>query len=242
MSKLDDYLSANSGRFEEELCELLRIPSVSADSKHKEDVRRAANWVLQQFKSLGLTTELIETAGHPLVYAESPPVQGAPTVLVYGHYDVQPADPLNLWKSPPFEPTRRDGNLYARGATDDKGQMFTHIKSTEAWLKTIGKLPLRLKFLIEGEEEVGSEHLDDFIAKQVEKLRSDVAVISDCSQFGPGLPAITYGLRGLAYFEVRLSGPKQDLPTSRWIHHYPVSTSGARGTLFILRLIASSLG
>ncbi len=132
-------------------------------------------------------------------------------MLVYGHYDVQPPDPLGDWISPPFEPTRRDGNIYARGATDDKGQMLTHVKSAEAWLKTAGKLPLQLKFLIEGEEEVGSENLNSFVMASKEKLRSDVAVISDCSQFGPGQPAITYGLRGLAYFELRLTGPKQDL-------------------------------
>src|SRR5215813_5238275 len=175
MSKLDEYLTANAGRFEDELCELLRIPSVSADSKHKADVRRAGQWVLKQFQSLGLTAEMIETAGHPLVYAESPAVAGAPTVLVYGHYDVQPPDPLGEWKSPPFEPTRRDGNLYARGATDDKGQMLTHVKSAEAWLKTDGKLPVQLKFLIEGEEEVGSENLYKFIGEQKKKLQCDVA-------------------------------------------------------------------
>jgi acetylornithine deacetylase/succinyl-diaminopimelate desuccinylase-like protein len=211
MSSIDDYLAANSARFEDDLCELLRIPSVSADSKHKADVRMAGQWVLKQFESLGLKTELIETAGHPLVYAESPPVPGAPTVLVYGHYDVQPPDPLGDWISPPFEPTRRDGNIYARGATDDKGQMLTHVKSAEAWLKTEGKLPLQLKFLIEGEEEVGSENLNTFVTASKEKLRADIAVISDCSQFGPGQPAITYGLRGLDYFELRLTGPKQDL-------------------------------
>lgn len=211
MANLDEYLASNAGRFEDELCELLRIPSVSADSKHKADVRRAGQWVLKQFQSLGLAAEMIETAGHPLVYAESPTVAGAPTVLVYGHYDVQPPDPLDQWISPPFEPTRRDGNLYARGATDDKGQMLTHVKSAEAWLKTVGKLPLQLKFLIEGEEEVGSENLYEFISGHQEKLRSNVAVISDCSQFGPGRPAITYGLRGLTYFELRVIGPKQDL-------------------------------
>ncbi|HEY2881188.1 MAG TPA: dipeptidase [Pirellulales bacterium] len=211
MATLDEYLKANSQRFEDELCDLLRIASVSAESKHKADVRKAGQWVLAQFQSLGLKCELIETAGHPLIYAESPPVAGAPTVLVYGHYDVQPPDPLGEWISPPFEPTRRDGNLYARGATDDKGQMFTHLKSTEAWLKTGGKLPVQLKFLIEGEEEVGSENLYTFVATNHAKLKSDVAVISDCSQFGPGQPAITYGLRGLSYFEVKLRGPKQDL-------------------------------
>ncbi|HEY2828360.1 MAG TPA: dipeptidase [Pirellulales bacterium] len=211
MPNLDEYLAANANRFEEELCELLRIPSVSAERKHKEDVRRAGQWVLKQFQSLGLAAEMIETTGHPLVYAESPPVADAPTVLVYGHYDVQPPDPLKEWISPPFEPTRRNGNLYARGATDDKGQMLTHVKSAEAWLKTAGKLPVQLKFLIEGEEEVGSDNLYQFIDKAKDKLRCDVAVISDCSQFGPGRPAITYGLRGLAYFELRLTGPKQDL-------------------------------
>ena len=131
--------------------------------------------------------------------------------LVYGHYDVQPVDPLSQWISPPFEPTRRNGNIYARGATDDKGQMLTHIKSAEAWLRTAGKLPMQLKFLIEGEEEVGSENLDAFIAKNKKKLACDVVVISDSSQFGPGKPAITYGLRGLLYCELRLAGPKQDL-------------------------------
>jgi acetylornithine deacetylase/succinyl-diaminopimelate desuccinylase-like protein len=211
MSKLDDYLSANAGRFEEDLCELLRIPSVSADSKHKEDVRRAGQWVLKQFQSLDLKAELLETPGHPVVYAESPPVAGAPTVLVYGHYDVQPPDPLSEWISPPFEPTRRNGNVYARGATDDKGQMLTHVKSAEAWLKSEGKLPVQLKYLIEGEEEVGSKSLADFVSANREKLKCDVIVVSDCSQFGPGQPAITYGLRGLAYYELRLVGPKQDL-------------------------------
>ena len=211
MPSIDEYLSANSQRFEDELCELLRIPSVSADSRHKADVAKAADWVLGQFQSLGLESELIPTAGHPLVFAQSPPVPGAPVVLVYGHYDVQPPDPLNEWISPPFEPTRRDGNIYARGATDDKGQMFTHVKSVEAWLKTQQKLPVQLKFLIEGEEEVGSENLNEFVAANHDKLKCDIVVISDCSQFGPGQPAITYGLRGLAYFEVKLTGPKQDL-------------------------------
>ncbi len=211
MAKVDDYLSANAARFEEDLCELLRIPSVSADSKYKDDVRKAGQWMLKQFQSLGLKAELLETPGHPIVYAESPAVPGAPTVLVYGHYDVQPPDPLGEWISPPFEPTRRNGNLYARGATDDKGQMLTHVKSAEAWLKGEGQLPLQLKFLIEGEEEVGSKNLADFVSANSEKLKCDVIVVSDCSQFGPGQPAITYGLRGLAYYEVRLVGPKQDL-------------------------------
>ncbi len=163
MPSIDEYLASNSARFEDELCDLLRIPSVSADSKHKADVRKAGEWVLKQFQSLGLRAEMIETAGHPLVYAESPAVPGVPTVLVYGHYDVQPPDPLADWISPPFKPTRRNGDIYARGATDDKGQMLTHVKSAEAWLKTLGKLPVQLKFLIEGEEEVGSENICKFV-------------------------------------------------------------------------------
>jgi len=211
MPTLDEYLEANGKRFEQELFALLRIPSVSAISAHKKDVCDAAAWVLRQFQSLGFAAEVVETDGHPIVYAESPQVAGAPTVLVYGHYDVQPPDPLGEWISPPFEPTVRDGNLYARGATDDKGQMFTHIKSAEAWIKTAGHLPLNLKYLIEGEEEVGSANLDTFIDQHRKRLACDVIVISDTSQFAPGRPAITYGLKGIAYFELRLTGPSQDL-------------------------------
>lgn len=213
MPQLETYLEQHAASFEEDLCQLLRIPSVSADSRHKADVEQAAAWVAEQFRTMNLATEIIRTKRHPLVYAESPPVPGKPTVLVYGHYDVQPPDPLNEWISPPFEPTRRDGNLYARGATDDKGQMLTHIKSAQAWLEACGSLPIQLKFLIEGEEEVGSESLDHYLESQeaAQRLACDVVVISDSSQFGPGQPAITYGLRGIAYFELILRGPKQDL-------------------------------
>ena len=211
MKNIDDYLAANADRFEEDLCELLRIPSVSADSRHRDDVRRAGDWVARQFRAMNFDTEVVETGGHPIVFARSPEVAGAPTVLVYGHYDVQPPDPLDEWISPPFEPTRRDGNLYARGATDDKGQMLTHVKSAQAWIDTAGRLPLNLKYLIEGEEEVGSAHLEEFIEQNRQRLACDVVVISDTSQFAPGMPAITYGLKGIAYFELRLTGPKQDL-------------------------------
>ena len=211
MSSIDQYLQSNAERFEDELCELLRIPSVSADPDRRGDMVRAAQWVVDQLRRLEFSTELISTAGHPLVYAETPPVAGAPTVLVYGHYDVQPPDPLDLWTTPPFEPTRRDGNLYARGATDDKGQVLTHVKSAEAWIRAEGRLPLNLKFLIEGEEEVGSHALEQFIADNAERLACDCVVISDGCQFGPGRPAITYGLRGIAYFELRLVGPDRDL-------------------------------
>ncbi len=211
MDAIVAYLHAHAREFEEELCDLLRIPSVSADSRHRGDVRRAADWLAAKFSALGLTVETCETPGHPIVLAHSRPVPGAPTVLVYGHYDVQPPDPLSEWITPPFEPTRRDGNLYARGATDDKGQVLTHLFSTQAWLATNDDLPVNLKFLIEGEEEVGSEHLEAFIAAQRARLECDVVVISDTSQFGPGRPAVTYGLRGIAYFELRLTGPRQDL-------------------------------
>ncbi len=211
MSVLDDYLATERQEFEHKLFELLRIPSVSADSSRRPDVARAADWVAGQFRSLGLQTELVATAGHPIVFAESPAVPGAPTVLVYGHYDVQPPDPLAEWISPPFEPTVRNGNVYARGATDDKGQMLTHVLSAQAWLKGVGKLPVQLKFVIEGEEEVGSENLEKFLADNRSRLNCDCVVISDTSQFAPGQPAITYGLRGIAYYELRLTGPKQDL-------------------------------
>lgn len=211
MAQFDQYLDQQQSRFEDELCELLRIESISTDQQHQTEIRAAADWLVANLTRIGLQASIVETEGNPVVYAESAAVPGAPTVLVYGHYDVQPPDPLDAWLSPPFEPTRRDGNLYARGATDDKGQMLTHIKSAEAWMQTVGRLPVQLKFLIEGEEEIGSANLEALIAQQPDRLACDVAVISDSSQFGPGQPAITYGLKGIAYFELRLTGPKQDL-------------------------------
>lgn len=213
MDDIVQFLASHGTAFEDDLCELLRIPSISADPQFHPHCVQASQWVAEQFREMGLTTELIPTCGQPLVYAQSAAVPGAPTVLVYGHYDVQPPDPLNQWISPPFEPTKREGNLYARGATDDKGQMFTHMASARAWLKTRGKLPLNLKFVIEGEEEFGSTGINEYIATPAakEKLACDIVVISDTSQFAPGQPAITYGLRGIAYYELRLTGPKQDL-------------------------------
>ena len=200
-----------SQQFTDDLCELLRIPSVSADPAHKGDIRQASQWLVNRFEKLGLETETIETDGHPIVYAQSPPVPGKPVALVYGHYDVQPPDPLDEWTTPPFEPTIRDGKVFARGATDDKGQMLTHVNSVAAWLTACKELPLQVKLLIEGEEEVGSEHLETFLANNQEKLACDCVVISDTSQFAPGIPAITYGLRGIAYYEIHLTGPSQDL-------------------------------
>jgi len=211
MADLRQQLASTQKEREARLFELLRIPSVSADSAHKSDVSQAASWMANRFEAMGLATEKLDTPGHPIVYAETPPVAGAPVALVYGHYDVQPPDPLDEWLSPPFEPTERNGNVYARGATDDKGQMLTHVESVAAVLEAEGKLPLQVKFLIEGEEEVGSEHLEPFVSQQREKLACDCVVISDSGQFAPDVPAITYGLRGIAYYEVRLRGPKQDL-------------------------------
>ena len=211
MPNIDDYLQSQADRFEAELCEFLTIPSVSAEPARSGEVRRAAGWVAEQFRRLEFATELIETEGHPLVYAESAPVAGLPTALVYGHYDVQPVDPIELWTSPPFTPTLRDGSLFARGATDDKGQMLTHLKSAEAWMRVEGRLPINLKFIIEGEEEVGSQALEKFIAENAERLACDCVVVSDSAQFARNRPAITYGLRGIAYFELKLTGPRRDL-------------------------------
>ncbi len=211
MHDLDEYLESKRPQFEADLCELLRIPSVSTDSQYNDDVRRAADWVAGQFQEMGLSTEVVPTKGHPIVFAETPPVDDMPTVLVYGHYDVQPPDPLDEWISPPFEPTVRDGNVYARGATDDKGQMLTHLMSTRAWLATRGAVPINLKFVIEGEEEIGSQNLHRMLSESPDHFKCDVVVVSDTCQFARGEPAITYGLRGIAYFELRLTGPRQDL-------------------------------
>ena len=172
MAELDSYLEQHKSRFEDELCEWLKMPSVSTDSAFADDVRKAASWLHQRFQGIGLQTEIIETCGHPIVYAESPPVEGAPSVLVYGHYDVQPPDPLDEWQAPPFQPDVRDRNVYARGATDDKGQVITHVFSAEAWMKTAGKLPVQLKFLIEGEEECGSAGMYEFLAGKYDNGQS----------------------------------------------------------------------
>ncbi|HTR77885.1 MAG TPA: dipeptidase [Gemmatimonadaceae bacterium] len=207
MTAIDDYLTNHSQRFEDELCDLLRIASVSADSKHQADVRKAGNWVLKQFESLGLKSELIETAGHPLVYAESPAVAGAPTVLVYGHYDVQPPDPLGEWTTPPFEPTVRDGRLYARGAADDKGQVFCLLKAIEA----AGRPPANFRFLIEGEEEYGSAVLFGLLEREPERTRADAVLVADMAYVAPGWPAVYTTLRGLCYAEITVRTAKTDL-------------------------------
>jgi len=211
MQTIERYLADNKDRFVRELLDFLKIPSVSAISTHNGDTRKAGEWVRDQLNAAGVKAELVETEGHPIVYGEWTKAKGAPTVLVYGHYDVQPVDPLNEWKTPPFQPDIREGHVFARGATDDKGQMLTHVKSAEAWLKSSGSLPVNLKFVIEGEEEVGSNNLDLFLEARRKQLACDVAVVSDTSQYAPGIPAITYGLRGIVACELTVHGPRQDL-------------------------------
>ncbi|HEV8498777.1 MAG TPA: dipeptidase [Gemmatimonadaceae bacterium] len=209
---LDSFFAANQARARDELFDLLRIPSVSARSEHNADTARAADWVADALRKIGLTATVHPTKGHPIVIGEwrkAPP--GAQTVLIYGHYDVQPAEPLELWESPPFEPTVRDGKIFARGSVDDKGQLYLHIKALEAHLSTRGKLPLNIIVLAEGEEEVGSDHLADFIQAHADQLKCDAVVISDSAMFAPGLPSILSSLRGLAYFQIDVQGPATDL-------------------------------
>src|SRR6188508_1472795 len=212
MNSVVDFINVNRDRFVDELKQYLAIPSVSALPQHSADVRRAAEWTRDALSAAGLqNAKLIETPGNPVVYADWLNAPGKPTILFYGHYDVQPVDPVELWTSPPFEATVRDGEIYARGSADDKGQVFMHIKAVEAHLKQGGSLPCNLKFFIEGEEEVGSVHLDDFVRDHKDDLRADVVVISDTPMFDRGVPSITYGLRGLAYFQIDLRGTKSDL-------------------------------
>jgi len=192
----------------ENLLEFLRIPSVSANPDHKADVERAARWLEAKLTGLGFTAEVIPTPGHPIVYAEKMVSPSAPTVLIYGHYDVQPPDPLELWHTPPFEPVVRDGRIYARGASDDKGQVYAHIAAVENLGAELG---VNVKFLIEGEEEVSSVHLEPFVRANRERLQADVLLISDGSMYAPGVPSLEYGLRGLVYMEVRLEGAARDL-------------------------------
>jgi acetylornithine deacetylase/succinyl-diaminopimelate desuccinylase-like protein len=207
-----DFINLNRDRFVEELKGYLAIPSVSALPEHAGDVRRCAEWTRSELERVGMqNARLIETPGHPIVYADWLDAPGAPTILFYGHYDVQPVDPLELWTSPPFEATVRDGELYARGAADDKGQVFMHLKAIGAHLSQTGRLPCNIKVIIEGEEEVGSSHLDDFVRAHKSELAADVVVISDSGMFDRGVPSICYALRGLAYFQLDLRGTSTDL-------------------------------
>ena len=203
-SKQEDHLN--------ELKELLRIPSVSTKSEHKADIERAARWIAEKLRTSGLENiEIVPTKMHPIVYGESLRAPGKPTILLYGHYDVQPAEPLDLWTSPAFEPTVRDGNLYGRGTADDKGQVHIHLKALQALRNCSGKLPINVKAMIEGEEEIGSVNLWDFVQQNRERLKADALVVSDTAMLAKGVPSITYGLRGLNYYQMEIIGPAQDL-------------------------------
>ncbi|HVW06780.1 MAG TPA: dipeptidase [Vicinamibacterales bacterium] len=207
-----DYIHANRDRFIAELKDYLAIPSISALPEHQDDVRKCAEWTADEMRRIGLqNVRLMETPGHPIVYGDWLGAPGAPTVLFYGHYDVQPVDPVELWESPPFEATIRDGEIYARGAADDKGQVFMHLKAIEAYLDKTGKLPINIRLVLEGEEEVGSVNLDNFIRANTSLLQADVVVISDSAMFDRGVPSICYALRGLVYFQIDLRGTTSDL-------------------------------
>lgn len=211
IEKAIDYLNEHKARFGEELFDLLRIASISAQSDHAADVSRAAQWTRDRCTAAGLRAEIIETKGHPCVIAEAEPVSGRPRVMVYGHYDVQPEGERHLWRTGPFDPVVQDGKMICRGAADDKGQMFCAIAAAEAWLKTAGTLPINLVFCLEGEEEIGSIHLKDVIEEYRERLACDYVLIHDTAQFGVDQPAVTVATKGMVYKEVIITGPKKDL-------------------------------
>jgi acetylornithine deacetylase/succinyl-diaminopimelate desuccinylase-like protein len=212
MDNVIDFINVNRDRYLDELKALLAIPSISALAEHAADVKRCAEWCADEMRRVGLqNVRLIGTPGNPVVYGDWLGAAGQPTILFYGHYDVQPVDPLNLWESPPFEATVRDGEIYARGSADDKGQVFMHFKAVEAHLKQTGRLPVNIRFILEGEEEVGSVNLDDFVRAHKDELGADVVVISDSPMFARGVPSICYGLRGLVYFQIDLRGSSTDL-------------------------------
>ena len=212
MDNVIDFINVNRERYLDELKAFLAIPSISALPQHAGDVKRCADWCADEMRRIGLqNVKLVDTPGNPVVYGDWLGAPDAPTLLFYGHYDVQPVDPLELWESPPFEATVRDGEIYARGSADDKGQVFMHFKAVEAHLKQNGKLPLNIKMILEGEEEVGSVNLDNFIRDHKSELGADVVVISDSPMFARGVPSICYGLRGLVYFQIDLRGSSTDL-------------------------------
>ncbi len=213
MSDVTDYIKKHKSAFEEELFELLRIESVSTDSTKKGDIKKAAEFLANNLKSIGMpTVKIYETPGNPIVFAENSEAgSGKPTVLIYGHYDVQPPDPVDLWTNPPFEPTVIDNKIYARGSADDKGQAYIHIKSVESLLKSGDKLPVNVKFILEGEEEIGSPSLVPFLEDHRDLLACDMVLISDTSMFAKDTPSLTYGLRGLTYMEIEIFGPGRDL-------------------------------
>jgi acetylornithine deacetylase/succinyl-diaminopimelate desuccinylase-like protein len=208
---MKEYIAQNQNRFLDELLELLRIPSISADSRYKGDIRKTAEWIAEKMKEAGAdAVQLFETEGNPVVFGEKIINNSLPTVLVYGHYDVQPPDPLDLWDSPPFEPVVKDGKIFARGACDDKGQFYMHLKAFETMMQT-STLACNVKFMIEGEEEIGSEHLGSFVASHKDLLKADIILISDTSMIANDIPSIETSLRGLAYLEVEVTGPNRDL-------------------------------
>lgn len=213
MQALLDYLREHQDRFVRDLCEYVRFPSVSAQPQHQSDLRACAEWLVARCRRIGLDSELCDTPGHPVVLARTPrrPGRSRPHFLVYGHYDVQPPEPFELWTSPPFEPRLANGAVYGRGASDNKGQHLAHLNAVEAWLATGTELPCDLTFLIEGEEEVGSRSLAGFLQARRAELRCDAVVVSDTGMPAPGLPALTYALRGIAAVEVTLTGPNRDL-------------------------------
>ncbi len=232
---LNDYLEANRERHLSELFELLRIPSVSTDPERKGEVAAAAELVAQALRKAGLEAELIPTKRHPLVVGRSPEVPGAPTVLIYGHYDVQPAEPLELWETPPFEPTLVDGDIRARGASDDKGQVYAHIKGVEALAAVDGALPLNVRFVVEGEEEIGSPNLRPFLEQHPDTLACDVAVISDGAMLAPDTPTLTYGLKGLAYLQVEVRTAARDLHSGAYGGGVPNPVDALAGMLAHLK-------
>lgn len=211
MHKIFQTIDGACGEYIEQLKELLRIPSISVDPQRAADVRRAADWMRDHFSAMGLKAQVFETERHPVVFAERCDAPGKPTVLFYGHCDVQPVDPIDEWRTEPFDPQEIDGNLVARGTSDDKGQMFTHVKAVEAWLRSGRQLPVNLKFVIEAEEEIGSPNLPKWLADHREMIAADVVVISDTAQFGPGLPSLCTGLRGIAAFEIHVRTAESDL-------------------------------
>ena len=236
MGTIQEYLSQNRRRFLEELKTLVRFPSVSTQPEHRRDLLACATWLTRHIRTLGLDVELCPTNGNPIVVARTPrPRAGAPRILIYGHYDVQPAEPLELWKTPPFQPVVRNGQLFGRGASDNKGQFFAHVKAVEACVKTGAALPANVTFLIEGEEEVGSAHLETFVRRHARQLRADYIVVSDTGMFSKNLPTLTYATRGIVGMEVRVDGPSRDL------HSGVFGGSVANPALVLSRLLASSV-
>ena len=212
MNDVIDLININRDRYVDELKSYLAIPSISALPEHAEDVQACAEWTAAEMQRVGLeNVRVIDTPGNPVVYADWLHADGAPTILFYGHYDVQPVDPLELWESPPFEATVREGEIYARGAADDKGQVFMHLKAVEAMLRGSGRLPVNIRFILEGEEEIGSVNLENFVREHKDELAADVVVISDSPMFDRGVPSICYGLRGLTYLQIDLRGTASDL-------------------------------